>query len=93
MCVLGYINRVKNTLDRSLFCFEGFFRQVEQEDGGDWVSASRDTTVAGEEGRGRKTWKKCIADDTRKVKWKMCVWRNGILKTRGSTETLTFERR
>ena len=50
-----------------------WFGHVEWKDEGDWVSACRVMSIAGEKGRGRgrKTWKECIADDTRKMNLRM----------------------
>ena len=53
----------------------------------DWVSACRRLEVEGERGRGRgrKLWKKCVADDMRKLKLKQedaqdrALWASGIL--------------
>ena len=80
-----------------------WFGHVERKDEGDWVSACRDLSVAGAKGkgRGRKTWKECVADDMRKMKLKRedaqdrGLWRSGILgnrPTRASAETRTLKR-
>ena len=67
----------------------------------DWLSACRKLEVTGERGRGRgrKTWKECVADDMRKLKLKQedaqdrAFWESGILgnrPTRASAEKRTF---
>ena len=80
-----------------------WFGHVERKVEGDWVSACRNVTVAGERGRGRgrKTWKECVADDMRRMGLRRedaqdrDVWRSGILgnrPTRASAETRTLKR-
>ena len=44
-----------------------WFGHVERKEKGDWVSACRDMIVAGEKGRGRKTWKECVSHDMKKM--------------------------
>ena len=45
---------------------------VERKNADDWVSACRKLKVEGERGRGRgrKSWKECVAYDMRKLKLK-----------------------
>ena len=80
-----------------------WFGHVERKDEDDWVSACRDLSVAGEKGRGRgrKTWKECVADDMRKMELRRedaqdrVLWKNSILgnrPTRASAETRTLKR-
>ena len=38
-----------------------WFGHVERKDADDWVSACRNMAVSGERGKGRKTWKECVA--------------------------------
>ncbi len=96
LAVVSVSNRVRQGRLR-------WFGHVERKDEGDWVSACRDMSVAGERGRGRsrKTWKECIADDMRKMKLRRedaqdhVLWRSGILgnrPTRASAETRTLKR-
>jgi hypothetical protein len=77
-----------------------WFGHVERKDAGDWVSACRDMVVTGkrDRGRGKKTWKECVADDMKKLKLKRedahdrAAWRGSILgnrPTRASAETRT----
>jgi hypothetical protein len=49
-----------------------WFGHVERKDVNDWVSACRNMVVSGERGRGRgrKTWRECVADDMRRMKLK-----------------------
>ena len=79
------------------------FRHVERKDEGDWFSASRHmsvATVAEERGRGRggKTWKEWLADDTRDMnlrKEDRGLWRSGISGNRpgrARAETRTIKR-
>ena len=62
-----------------------WFGHVERKDADDWVSVCRNMAVSGERGRGRKTWKECVADDMRMLRLRQedaqdrAVWRNGIL--------------
>jgi len=68
------------------------FGHVECKDADDLVSACRDMVVAGKRGsgrgRGKKTWKKCVADDMKKLKLERndaqnrAVWRSSILENR-----------
>src|SRR5664279_2814161 len=46
-----------------------WFEHVEHKDTDDWVSACRNIAVLGERGRGRgrKTWKECVANDMKKL--------------------------
>jgi len=66
-----------------------WFGHVERKDAGEWVSACRDMVVAGQRGRGRgrKTWKECVADEMKKLRlkmkdaqdravWRVASWRN-----------------
>ena len=80
-----------------------WFGHVERKDADDWVSACRKSEVTGERGRGkgRKTWKECVADDMRKLMLKQedaqdrALWRNGILgnrPTRASADKRTLKR-
>jgi hypothetical protein len=82
-----------------------WFGHVERkdEDEDDWVSACRDLSAAGVKGRGRgrKTWKECVADDMRKMELRKedaqdeVLWKNGILgnpPNRASAETRTLKR-
>ena len=43
-----------------------WFGHVERKSGDDWVSACRNVVLAGVRcvGRGRKTWRECVKDDT-----------------------------
>ena len=43
-----------------------WFGHVERKSGNDWVTACRNVVVPGERcaGRGRKTWRECVKDDT-----------------------------
>ena len=64
-----------------------WFGRVERKDADVWVSACRNMVVSGERGRGRKTWKECVADDMRQLRLRQedaqdrAAWRNGILET------------
>jgi len=80
-----------------------WFGHVERKDADDWVSACRNMVVSGERGRGRgrKTWRECVADDMRRMHLKTedaqdrVIWRDGILgnrPTRASAETRTLKR-
>ena len=80
-----------------------WFGHVERKDADDWVSACRNMVVCGEKGRGRgkKTWRECVADDMRRMHLKTedaqdrVIWRDGILgnrPTRASAETWTLKR-
>ena len=80
-----------------------WFGHVERKDADNWVSACRNMAVSGERGRGRgrKTWKECVADDMRQLRLRQedaqdrAVWRNGILgnrPTRASAEIRTLNR-
>jgi len=80
-----------------------WFGHVERKDASDWVSACRDMVVVGQRGRGRgrKTWKQCVADDMKKLKLvsedaqDRAVWRSSILEqrpTRASAEKGTLKR-
>ena len=62
-----------------------WFGHVERKNADDWVSACRKLEVTGVRGRGRKTWKECVADDMRNLKlkqedvqdhafWKVAFW-------------------
>ena len=46
-----------------------WFGYVERKSGDDWVSACRNVVVAGVRcvGRGRKTWRECVKDDTEEL--------------------------
>src|SRR5664279_795918 len=46
-----------------------WFGHVERKDTDDWVSACRNMEVEGKRGRGRgrKTWKECVANDMKKL--------------------------
>ena len=81
----------------------GWFGHVEWKNADDWVSACRKLEVEGERGRGRgrKSWKECVANDMRKLKLKQedaqdrvyCA--SGILgdrPTRASAEKRTLKR-
>jgi len=67
-----------------------WFGHVERKDAGDWVSACRDMVVTGKRarGRGRRTWKECVADDMKKLRLKRedahdrAAWRGSILENR-----------
>jgi len=67
-----------------------WFGHVERKTAEDWVSACRSMTVTGERGRGRgrKTWKECVADDMKKLNLRQedtqdrTMWRGGILGNR-----------
>jgi len=80
-----------------------WFGHVERKEASDWVSACRNMVVTGKrgKGRGRKTWKECVADDMSKLKLKRedaqdrAVWRSSILEnrpTRASAERRTLKR-
>jgi len=80
-----------------------WFGHIERKNANDWVSACRELEVTGERGRGRgrKTWKGCVADDMRKLKLKQedaqdrAFWESGILgnrRTRASAEKLMLKR-
>jgi hypothetical protein len=75
-----------------------WFGYVARKDADDWESACRNMAVSGESGRGRKTWKECVADDMRQLRLRQedaqdrAVWRNSILgnrPTRTRTEIRT----
>ena len=61
---------------------------VERKDADYWVSSCRNMAVSRERGRGRKTWKECVADDMRQLRLRQedaqdrAVWKNGILGNR-----------
>ena len=80
-----------------------WFGHVERKNADDWVSACRKLEVEGElgRGRGRKSWKECVANDMRKLKLKQedaqdrAFWASGILgdrPTRASAEKRTLKR-
>ena len=80
-----------------------WFGRIERKNVDDWVSACRKLVVTGEKGmgRGRQTWKECVADDMRKLKLKQedaqdrALWRNGNLgnrPTRASSDKRTLKR-
>src|SRR5664279_3021296 len=67
-----------------------WFGYVERKDTDDWVSVSRNIEVEGKRGRGRgrKTWKECVANDRK-------MWRGGILgnsPTRASADKRPLNR-
>jgi len=74
-----------------------WFGHVERRDADDWVSGCRNLKVEGARGRGRgrKTWKECVADDMRRLNLKRedaqdrALWRTvslGNRPTRASTD-------
>ena len=81
-----------------------WFGHVERKDTDDLVSACRNIEVKGKRGRGRgrKTWKECVANDMKKLMLKQeldaqdhAVWRGGILgnrPTRASADKRTLNR-
>ena len=82
-----------------------WFGHVERKNADDWVSTCRKLEVIGErgrrKGRGRKTWKECVADDMRKLKLRQedaqdrAFWESGIFGNRptcASAEKRTLKR-
>ena len=53
-----------------------WFGHVERKSGDNWVSACRNGVVAGVRcaGRGRKTWRECVKDDTLPIQGLHSEW-------------------
>ena len=92
---LGIVSVCDRVSQGRLICFG----HVERKEEGDWVSACRDMIdmiVAGERGRGRgrKTWKECVADDMRKIELRRedaqdrDVWRSSFWETAQPVQAL-----
>ena len=76
-----------------------WFGHVERKNGDDWVSACRNVVVAGVRcvGRGRKTWRECVKDDTDELglhpEWAVfkAVWR-GLISGQTSNPSWAWKR-